>query len=376
MNKPPYELVHYEAAKREIAAAATIDEAKEIRDRAAAYEEYARQALDTELERNAQIIRRRAERRCGEFLRELKAAGKRADERGSAQKKVSNETTPPVTLKDIGLTRDQSSNWQKLAELTEQRFESIVESHTHSVPSAAQIVEQVKQEDARTRGERNGTTYQAPEPEPLPNNTASIPRRTPLIYRVSEGAFADRIRVHLRNHNLTFEFFVQRLIEAALTPGVPAAHIGEAEEVEGETIAPLATEHVVSPALEEQQQDTPAGVPESSPDVPGVLIVESHPPAVCANNPVEESIRTEHIDARIIEPELAGIALETEQDIRYARTQTARAFARGHITTQQHKLRQQCLNGAQRLVDGRKQIASMLYKSQLTRKRKPLPPPT
>jgi hypothetical protein len=78
-------------------------------------------------------IRLRAERKAGELLRRMeKAQGKRTDLVGrddevdrrmelmGRPRKVSDATT----LSDLGITRDQSSQWQKLAAGTQPQFEA------------------------------------------------------------------------------------------------------------------------------------------------------------------------------------------------------------------------------------------------------------
>ena len=55
---------------REIEAAHTIDEVKNIRDKALALEVYARQALNRDAEDRCRQIRERAERECGKRLKQ------------------------------------------------------------------------------------------------------------------------------------------------------------------------------------------------------------------------------------------------------------------------------------------------------------------
>jgi hypothetical protein len=78
------------------------------------------QAKDTELVQYATEIKVRAERRCGEMLRDTAASGERAP-RGKPAK-TSNDTT----LSDMGLTRDESSRYQKLAAMPDEHFETAV----------------------------------------------------------------------------------------------------------------------------------------------------------------------------------------------------------------------------------------------------------
>lgn len=78
-----------------------------------------RQAKDTELIQFAAEIKVRAERKCGEMLRDSAERGERATPHGNVNPstvKVSNDATPSMpTLADIGITRDQSSRYQQLA---------------------------------------------------------------------------------------------------------------------------------------------------------------------------------------------------------------------------------------------------------------------
>jgi hypothetical protein len=65
-------LVRYEAACRALAEAKTVDEAKDIRDKAEAMRVYARQANNKGLEIDAAEIRISAERRLGELIKAQK----------------------------------------------------------------------------------------------------------------------------------------------------------------------------------------------------------------------------------------------------------------------------------------------------------------
>jgi hypothetical protein len=59
---------------RAISEAHTVDEVKDIRDKARAIEMYARQAQNTEAERKACEIRLRAERKCGQLTEDMATA--------------------------------------------------------------------------------------------------------------------------------------------------------------------------------------------------------------------------------------------------------------------------------------------------------------
>ena len=131
------ELVRYDTAKKALMEAKNFDEVKEIHDRAAALEAYARQAKDTEMIQWATEIKIRAERKAGEMLRNAKAAGTVATPGKQTvnlkHQRWSNETTTdntpkPATLSEIGITKDESSRFQKLAAIPDEHFETAVES--------------------------------------------------------------------------------------------------------------------------------------------------------------------------------------------------------------------------------------------------------
>ena len=117
-------LVKYDAARKALAQAHRVDEAKSIRDKALAMRAYAQHAKDTEPINYATDIRLRAERRAGELLGEMAANGQR-QKRGDADDCRRKPSVP--TLSDLGVTKIQSHRWQKLAELDDEEFEEKVE---------------------------------------------------------------------------------------------------------------------------------------------------------------------------------------------------------------------------------------------------------
>ena len=123
------ELMRYDAAKKAIAEYKTVDEVKDFRDKALAIEAYAKQANDMALEWDAARARVRAERKCGELLRDTeKAKGSDVAGRPDLDGRRELPANPPKTLSDMGITKDQSSNWQKLAAIPEEEFEKAVDN--------------------------------------------------------------------------------------------------------------------------------------------------------------------------------------------------------------------------------------------------------
>jgi phage N-6-adenine-methyltransferase len=115
----------YETARFALAEARRVDEVKDIVDRSAALQEYARRAKDTQMLDDATELRLHAERKGGEILAAMAANGERSV-RGEAQKSHGATFQPP-TLADLGVTKTQSSRWQQIAALPEDKFEIRVE---------------------------------------------------------------------------------------------------------------------------------------------------------------------------------------------------------------------------------------------------------
>ena len=117
-------LVRYDAAKRALAAASRVDEAKHIRDRAEAVRVYATQARDYELQNRAATIRLLAERRAGQLLADMeKNPGTRGEGRprkdGTSKRRYLRDTAIPPTLEELNISKVQSSKWQRLARLVD-----------------------------------------------------------------------------------------------------------------------------------------------------------------------------------------------------------------------------------------------------------------
>jgi hypothetical protein len=147
-------LARYDAMVLAIAECERVDEVKEIRDKARALEVYAKQAMNTDAERQAARVRIRAERRSGELIIEqhntgsLRTQGSPKGTGNGNQYRVvtSSEPTSPK-LSDLGITRDQSSQWQKLAAAPASVFEKVLAVPT--VPTTAGVLREIEAAEAK-----------------------------------------------------------------------------------------------------------------------------------------------------------------------------------------------------------------------------------
>ena len=117
-------LAKYDAARYALSEAVEVDEVKDIRDKAAAMAAYARQAQDKELLQWATEIKVRAERRAGEMMRDME---KNTGAKGIGPIAVTRlDRNQAPTLADMGISKNESSRWQKLAAVSNEKFEEAV----------------------------------------------------------------------------------------------------------------------------------------------------------------------------------------------------------------------------------------------------------
>jgi hypothetical protein len=79
-------------------------------------------ALNREAERHVAEIRVRAERKTGELVKEGQKTGLIRDRPHPKKLDVGGSDIKPQTLADLGISRDQSSQWQKLAEIPKEKL--------------------------------------------------------------------------------------------------------------------------------------------------------------------------------------------------------------------------------------------------------------
>jgi hypothetical protein len=124
-------LALYDAMCRAIDAAYEVDEVKDIRDKARAFEVYARMAQNVEAERRACEIRLRSERKAGALLKQIDRA------KAEYGRPLKASTRP--RLSDFGISYDQSSDWRRLADIPEDQFEAALADPAR-MPTTAGII--------------------------------------------------------------------------------------------------------------------------------------------------------------------------------------------------------------------------------------------
>jgi hypothetical protein len=153
----------YDAMCRAIAAAHDLDEVIEMHDRGAALVAYTRQAKDEHHQRLAEEVWRRAERRAGELLAERDMA-KGAAEPGTNRGATPSQNGTASTLADLGITRKQSSAWQKLARVPEKTFERAMEEP--SLAGLRSVIREALVEQLGEPPDRYKVTRLRPKPDP------------------------------------------------------------------------------------------------------------------------------------------------------------------------------------------------------------------
>jgi hypothetical protein len=115
-------LVRYEAAKAALQSARTFDDVMAIRNVSEAAAAFAKIAKDDALVIEATGYRTDAERRLGEMLSQMPKAGGKGNLKKGESPGSSRGDSGEIRLSEIGVTKNQSSQFQKLAAIPEQKY--------------------------------------------------------------------------------------------------------------------------------------------------------------------------------------------------------------------------------------------------------------
>lgn len=159
-------LIHFTQARQALQKAKTIDEVKTVRDAAERLRLYLRQVNESlEMQNDAAEIKLRAERRAGEMLKEGAENGDRQSRGGDRKSNNHDERLISApTLKEVGITQNQSTRWQSIASIPEERFERIIE---HTKESREELTQAVMLQAAKSphvaHNSGNNEWYTPPE---------------------------------------------------------------------------------------------------------------------------------------------------------------------------------------------------------------------
>lgn len=148
-------LIKYDTARFALQQAVEIDEVKDIRDKAQAMAAYARQANDTKLVEWATEIKVRAERKAGQMLTEM------PKNPGNLKNSSRSHDVTTTKLEDLGITKNQSSRWQKLAAVPDDQFEQ-------AVSAAKEVAGEVTTAAMLRIEKQNRPATTPPKPAPVP----------------------------------------------------------------------------------------------------------------------------------------------------------------------------------------------------------------
>lgn len=119
-------LALWDKARTAIVEARSVDEVKDIRDKAEAMRLYAKQAGESlKAQNDIAEIKLRAERKAGELLRDMpKNEGAKGS--GSNQHEVRSHRVSAPKLSDVGISHKQSSRFQAVAAVPDDAFEELI----------------------------------------------------------------------------------------------------------------------------------------------------------------------------------------------------------------------------------------------------------
>ena len=181
-------LMKYEAARYALQICEQIDEVKGIRDKAAAMAAYARMAKDLDLLNWSTKLKLRGERKLGEMLAETeRSVGGRPGKTGQGSIPVSDNTVK--TLEEIGLSKQQSSDFQAIAAIPEDKFEKLVEAGKTS--TAALVKASPKTKAAAKAAKAKAGPFAAALEESTEKKAARAPKEKPA--KKEEDEFAPNL---------------------------------------------------------------------------------------------------------------------------------------------------------------------------------------
>ena len=133
MGHNPRELVWLSRARQALAKAVSFNDIKNIRDTAQLAKEYAKKkGLAQEIIMEASAIKVEAERKLGQLLRKLSLANSSSGNQYTGNLDRSHNGTGPVRLRDLGISKYDSSRAQRIARLPQATFDRYVKENVEA----------------------------------------------------------------------------------------------------------------------------------------------------------------------------------------------------------------------------------------------------
>lgn len=155
------ELIKYEAARKAIAEARSIDDVKDIRDKVEALKAYAKQKHDVEMECWLSEIRVRAIRRMGDISTELEKA--KGNQYSVELPSGGKQQSKAQTLKAAGISTSVANRCEKIAEMPEKEFEKYI-AKKKDERKPVKITEVIAAVTSKTREEKQKKKLQEKPP--------------------------------------------------------------------------------------------------------------------------------------------------------------------------------------------------------------------
>jgi N6-adenosine-specific RNA methylase IME4 len=168
-----FELVRYTAARKALAEAKRVDEAKEIHNQAVAMQVYAEQAKDGRLIGMATEIRKRAVRRIGQLMKADREAGKLAKAGRHPKNRVFQK---PDSLKTKGIDKNLADRARKAEAMSDEKHEEDVERAVKIAVAATEGHQAVVAEARKERHEAKKKKRDEREQE-LTKKIAALPKK-------------------------------------------------------------------------------------------------------------------------------------------------------------------------------------------------------
>jgi hypothetical protein len=121
-------ILDYADVKAAIAALTDMGDVKDVHDKSAAMQDYARRARDPDLIDKAVEVRQRSGRRLGELMAAARAAGKLAKGGVPHHKATGVSATPVASLDDQGIDKNLAKIARKLAAMSAEKFETALQN--------------------------------------------------------------------------------------------------------------------------------------------------------------------------------------------------------------------------------------------------------